>query len=60
MPYIISTDDRSRGLARKDDPGMVEARFIAWIDLARIIELDCGDLCAVPNQEILDAYNARS
>lgn len=60
MPYIISTDDRSRGLARTDDPGMVEATFISWIDLARKVGLDCGDLCAVPNTEILAAYNARS
>lgn len=40
------------------DGYVIEVQQVEWIELARLVELDCGALCAVPNAEIIDAYNA--
>jgi hypothetical protein len=40
------------------DGTVIEVKRVAWLNLARGVGLDCGDMCAVPNAEILDVYNA--
>lgn len=39
------------------DGYIIDVQRLDWIDLARLCGMDCGSLCAGPNQSIIDVYN---
>jgi hypothetical protein len=41
------------------DGTVIRERSVEWIELARLCGMDCGSLCAGPNEDVLAAFNAR-
>jgi hypothetical protein len=50
--------DRNGGtIGPLPDGTVIEVRQLQWIELARLCEMDCGNLCAGPNEDVLAVFN---